>query len=296
MTSAFFSPAAGLRETALRRWLLLIMAVLTWTTVGTLLTAVAYLVWPEPRAVWQEYVANFIAFVPLFCLLLLMPKILGRPSMTAITSVSKIRWSLVWLGFWSWGLMLVAETLSKLIRNPSEIELTFPGLAYVWPFLISLMLLPLQTSSEELLFRGAIPQALTSIFRNPIVVLIVSGVLFGAAHLSNPEAQKQPFISLVGYSVTGIGWGWVTYKTAGLELAIGAHTVNNFYALLIVGYSNSAIQGSAIWTTPEVNMKESTITNLLMMGIWLIALRSKLRAEAAPPQPAASLTKNETSE
>lgn len=279
MISHFYSPTSGSRETSLRKWLLLIAGVFTWTITGVLLTAVAYLVWPEPRELWQEYIASFSAFIPLFLLLLLTPKILGRPVLTALTSASRVRWSLIWLGFWSWGLLLVGETLIKLIRNPGEIEFTFPGVSYLWPLLVCLILLPIQTSSEELLFRGAIPQTLTTIFRNPVVVVVVSGVLFGAAHLSNPEAQKQPLVSLIGYSVAGIGWGWVTYKTAGLELAIGAHTVNNFYGLLIVGYSNSAIAGSAIWTTPEVNMQESTIMSLIMMAIWIFALRKTLQSQ-----------------
>ena len=115
--------------------------------------------------------------------------------------------------------------------------------------------------------------------RNPITIVVASGVLFGAAHLSNPEAQQDPLISLVGYSLADIGWGWVTYKSGGLELAIGAHTINNFYALLIVGYSNSAIAGAAIWTTPEVDMKESTISSLIMMGIWIFALRRVWRTK-----------------
>jgi membrane protease YdiL (CAAX protease family) len=273
MSAEFFNPTPGTREKPIRKWLLLIAGILTWTITGVVLTAIAYLIWPAPRQVWQEYIGSFSAFLPLFLLLLVTPKFLGRPALTAITTSKKVRWNLVWIGFWSWGLLLIAETFVKRLRNPSDIDFNAPGISYLWPLLVCLFLLPIQTSSEELLFRGAIPQTLTTIFRNPKIVVIVSGVIFGAAHLSNPEAQAQPLISLIGYSVAGIGWGWVTYKTAGLELAIGAHTVNNFYGLLIVGYSNSAVVGSSIWTTPEVNMQESTIMSLIMMGIWIFALR-----------------------
>lgn len=279
MVSNFFSPTAGTREKPLRNWILLVTGILTWTVAGVVITAVIYLYWPEPRAIWQEYIASFAAFIPLFLLLIITPKILGRPVITAFTTTKKFRWKLVWLGIWSWGLLLVGETIFKWIREPGEIEFVFPGISYLWPLLVSLILLPIQTSSEELLFRGAIPQTLSTIFRNPVVVLVVSGVLFGAAHLSNPEAQQKPLISLIGYSVAGIGWGWVTYKSAGLELAIGAHTINNFYALLIVGYGNSAIAGASIWTTPEVDMQVSTISNLIMMGIWIFALRRTLNAK-----------------
>ena len=277
MSSNFLSPSAGSREKSFRKWVLLISCIFTWTVSGTVITAVFYLFWPDPRKIWQEYIANFSAFIPLFLLLTVMPKILGRPIITAFTSAQKFRWNLVWLGIWSWGALLVGETLFKVIKEPSTIHFVFPGISYFWPLLVSLFLLPIQTSSEELLFRGAFPQTLTTLLRNPIAVVVVSGILFGAAHLSNPEAQQNPLISLVGYSVAGIGWGWITYKSGGLELAIGAHTINNFYALLIVGYSNSAITGSSIWITPEVDMRISTISNLIMMSIWIFAVRRSLR-------------------
>lgn len=280
MPANFFSPAAGTREKTLRKWILLVTGTLTWTVAGVALTALAYLYWPEPRALWQEYVANFAAFVPLFLLLAITPKILGRPVITAFTSTKRFRWNLVWLGTWSWGLLLVGETIVKWIREPADIDYVFPGISYLWPLLVSLCLLPIQTSSEELLFRGAIPQTLSTIFRNPVLVVVISGVLFGAAHLANPEAQEKPLVSLVGYSAAGIGWGWVTFKSAGLELAIGAHTVNNFYALLIVGYDNSAIAGASIWSTPAVDMQVSSISNLVMMGIWILVLRSTLSADS----------------
>lgn len=279
MFSSFISPTAGSREKPFRKWMLLITGILVWSIAGTLITAVIYLYWPEPRQLWQEYIASFSAFIPLFILLLITPRILGRSTITALTSTKKFRWSLVWLGIWSWGLLLVGETIFKWIMEPSDIEFVFPGISYLWPLLVGLILLPLQTSSEELLFRGAIPQTLSTMFRNPVVVVVVSGVLFGAAHLSNPEAQQNPLVALAGYSVAGIGWGWVTYKSGGLELAIGAHTINNFYALFIVGYGNSVIAGASIWTTPEVDMQVSTISNLVMMGIWIYILRRTWAAE-----------------
>lgn len=191
MFSNFFSPPPGPREKPLRKWILLVTGFLTWAVVGVALTAVIYLYWPEPRSNWQEYIASFAAFIPLFLILIITPKILGRPVITAFTSSRKFRWKLVWLGIWSWGLLLVGETVVKVIREPNGIDYVFPGISYLWPLLVSLVLLPIQTSSEELLFRGAIPQTLSTIFRNPVVVVVVTGILFGAAHLSILRHRKN---------------------------------------------------------------------------------------------------------
>ena len=97
-------------------------------------------------------------------------------------------------------------------------------------------------------------------------------MFFGLPHLSNPEANSQIVVSLIGYTLTGIGWGWATYKSGGLELAIGAHIVNNIYALTIVGYDNSAVSASSILKTNELNMTISTISSLIMLIIWIAIL------------------------
>jgi len=54
-------------------WLLLVVGIITWTFTGVVLTGIAYLIWPKSRALWQEYVANFCAFLTLFVHLLITP-------------------------------------------------------------------------------------------------------------------------------------------------------------------------------------------------------------------------------
>ena len=182
---------------------------------------------------------------------------------------------------WTWGLLLIGETAVKMITSFNKLEVTFRPETFLPTLLVSLVLLPIQTASEEMLFRGALPQNLSRHLRQPIVVVILSSVLFGAAHLMNPEALSRPIISLLAYSAVGFGWGLVTQKSGGLELAIGAHTINNFYGLFVVGYRNSAIRGSSIWMLPNINMVESMILSIIMVMIWIVMLRGALRDRTA---------------
>jgi len=264
-------------KTSFVGWILLAVGIITWTITGVVLTGIAYLIWPEPRALWQEYVANFCAFLPLFVHLMITPKLMGMPVRTAFTSTPTFRWKYVWLGMWTWGLLLIGETAVKMITSFNKLEVTFRPETFLPTLLVSLVLLPIQTASEEMLFRGALPQNLSRHIRQPIVVVILSSVLFGAAHLMNPEALSRPIISLLAYSAVGFGWGLVTQKSGGLELAIGAHTINNFYGLFVVGYRNSAIRGSSIWMLPNINMVESMILSIIMVMIWIVMLRGALR-------------------
>lgn len=277
----FFRPTPGKYEKTWTKIVFLLLAIIAWSILGTIITAVAYMSWPSPRQAWQEYIAGFGAFIPLFALMFLLPLLQGRPARTAITGEPRLRWKLIWVGLWTWGVLLVAESAIKFVINPASFTFSFDLNSYFLPFIICLLLLPIQTSSEELLFRGAIPQALAGFLKNPLIVVVISGLLFGAAHMANPEAQADPVISLIGYSVTGIGWGWVTYRTVGLELAIGAHTINNFFGLLIVGYSNSAIISSSIWSTPSLDMTTSTISSIIMMTLWIIMVRRYFQPKEA---------------
>jgi membrane protease YdiL (CAAX protease family) len=264
-------------KTSFVGWLLLVVGIITWTFTGVVLTGIAYLIWPEPRALWQEYVANFCAFIPLFVHLLITPKLMGMPVRTAFTYTPTFRWKFVWLGMWTWGLLLICETVVKMVTSVNRLEVTFRPETFLPTLLVSLILLPIQTASEEMLFRGVLSQNLSRHIRQPIVVAMLSSVLFGAAHLMNPEALSRPIISLLAYSAVGFGWGWVTHKSGGLELAIGAHTINNFYGLFVVGYRNSAITGSSIWMLPNINMVESMILSVIMAMIWVVMLGGALR-------------------
>ena len=178
---------------------------------------------------------------------------------------------------WTWGLLLLGETIVKMITGFNKLDVTFRPETFLPTLLVSLVLLRIQTASKEMLFRGALPQNLYLHIRKPVVVVILSSVLFGAAYLMNPEALSRLIISLLAHSAVRFGWRLVDQKSGELELAIGAHTINNFYELFFVGYQNSAIRGSSIWVLPNINMVESMILNIIMVMIWVVVLRGALQ-------------------
>ena len=273
---SFYSP----EDRKNRRWIALVLIVVTfliWSISGSVLTAIAFMIWPEPRSPWQELLANCIAFLPLFVLLSLLPLMLRRKLTTTFTSNRTIRYGLVFAGMWTWGLLLVAESIYKFAVSPSTFILTFQVEEFVPALLVAIVFVTIQATSEEMLFRSAIPKAVGSFTRNPLVIIGLSSLLFGLPHLSNPEAANQIWVSLLAYSLTGAAWGWISYRSGGIELAIGAHVINNIYGLVLVGYDNSAVTTASIFKTPELDMTQSLVQNAIMLGLWVFWLsKSKL--------------------
>jgi len=92
--------------------------------------------------------------------------------------------------------------------------LIYPG-RYVWtlnltrflPFLfLALFFIPIQTSAEELFFRGYLLQEIGLRSRNIWVLSCISGLLFGLPHLLNPEATVN--FPLLGFYYFAFGFSW----------------------------------------------------------------------------------------
>ncbi len=116
------------------------------------------------------------------------------------------------------------------------------------PFLIlaaiALIMVPLQTSFEEYLFRGYLMQGLGVMAGNRWVPLIITSVIFGGLHMWNPEVEKLGYIIMFYYIGTGLLLGIMTLMDEGLELALGFHAGNNLVGALLV---------TADWTAFETN-------------------------------------------
>ena len=95
-------------------------------------------------------------------------------------------------------------------------------------FLIaSLILVPLQCTAEEFVYRGLIMQTFGSWFKIPVVAILLQAILFSVSHGYNS-------LGLVEIFVSGIVFGFLTWKTNGIEVSSAMHTANNFAISLFV--------------------------------------------------------------
>jgi membrane protease YdiL (CAAX protease family) len=114
-------------------------------------------------------------------------------------------------------------------------------------FFIAIFLLPIQTSCEEILFRSYILQGIKMRTKKNSVAVLISGLMFGAIHIGNPEIAKIGYHIIVYYMLVGVFLALISLFDNGIELALGYHAANNVFAALMITNNWQAFQTNAVF-------------------------------------------------
>lgn len=192
---------------------------------------------------------NLIPFALFLGALLLWVKYIHQQTVTSLTTArSKINWNRLFFSFGLWSLFLIGTTFIAYLIAPEDFQLNFQLKPFLFMLLIVILLIPLQTSFEEYLFRGYLMQGIGIAAKNRWLPLILTSFVFGIMHISNPEVDKMGPLILVYYIGTGLFLGIITLMDDGMELALGFHAANNLIGCILVTSSYSALQTHAILT------------------------------------------------
>lgn len=162
------------------------------------------------------------------------------------TSRTKIDWKRVFFSFGLWSLFTIVTTVVSYYSAPDDFIVNFKPKEFVIFVVLALLLIPLQTSFEEYLFRGHMLQGLGLATKTRWVPLLVTSFLFGMMHIANPEVEKLGMVIMFYYIGTGLFLGILTLMDEGLELALGFHAANNLVGALLVTSDWSAFQTHSI--------------------------------------------------
>jgi hypothetical protein len=174
--------------------------------------------------------------------------VVHRQSFTALTtSRKKVDWKRVFFMFAFWGIVSGSLILISVYTTPEIYEYNLDWNKFIPLLIVALIMLPLQTSFEEYLFRGQLMQGLGIATKTRWIPFIVTSVLFGLMHAANPEVEKLGMGVMVFYIGTGLLLGAMTLMDEGLELALGFHAANNIIAALMVTSSWTALQTDSIY-------------------------------------------------
>jgi len=175
-------------------------------------------------------------------------KYIHKRSFTSlVTSRKKIDWQRFWFAFVLWGSISVITIYVGILISPEDYVWNFKPIPFFTLLIVSFLFIPLQTSFEELLFRGYLMQGLGILVKNKWFPLLFTSIVFGLLHGANPEVEKLGYISMVFYIGTGLLFGITTLMDEGTELSLGLHAANNIVAAFFVTTTWTVFQTDALY-------------------------------------------------
>jgi uncharacterized protein len=229
----------------------------------------------------MDPIVTYIAFnaghvVLVVALFLVVPFIHGRKFLSLITPERRFNWSRLAVSLALWFGLTAVITLVDYLLHPSTYRVTFNPVRFLIFLPIALILTPLQTSGEELFFRGYLMQGLGLHTRNRVVLVVAVGVLFMLPHLLNPEMAAGFLPMALYYFSVGAFLAWVTVRSNSLEYALGIHAGASLFSILIANYDKSVMPSESIfycsvldpWNALICFLIVSAVFSLVMLGPW----------------------------
>ncbi len=218
----------------------------------------------------KDLLSNMAVFVCIFWALVLNIRIFCKTSMRSFFFGKgrkiDVR-STVIIG----ALYLLGMTLAQLLSLKNITCDGQPVLIVIINFVFCLLLVWMQTSAEEIVFRGIF---LRIPFKNEIPKLsrgllaaVVSSLLFMAGHLYNPEVTTQSGTSVIlaasVYFLSGFLMFVSNLLIGGMEAGLLIHLINNFFCFFFVRAEVTALMTPAIF----VDHTENNIGLIQLFGV-----------------------------
>jgi len=225
-----------------------------------------------------EFVAiNLSIIMMLAGLVVAMRLIHRRPLMSLVTGEAGIDWARIARGAWIWAVIGLATAAAEHLLYPGRYYFSFSAERFYAFAAVALLLTPVQTATEELVFRGYVMQGLGLVVKRPAAVAVLSAAIFALPHLLNPEVQQHGVLLLgASYFVIGLLLAVVTLRDGRLELAIGLHAANNLLLVLVANYEGSVLASESIFTARELDPAYSLATlsiGALVFYAWFFGRR-----------------------
>lgn len=167
--------------------------------------------------------------------------------------------------FLLWGGINAFIILLTVVLNPEEVLWNFDAAKFALLFVIAVIMVPIQTSFEEYVFRGYLMQGLGLASKTNWFPLLFTSVAFGLLHLSNPEVETLGYGIMLFYIGTGLLLGIITLMDEGIELSLGFHASNNLITALMVTTDWTAFRTHALF-------KDCSQPNLMMPLLAMLVL------------------------
>lgn len=223
-----------------------------------------------------------VQLIPFIILLLFLlfavRKLHNRPILSLFTSRPEIDIKRIVFAFFTWSVFLFIS-LFLAMQTGADLKWNFNPNTFIMLVGISFFIIPLQTTFEELFFRGYLIQSFGRRFKAPVFPILISGVIFGLLHYSNPEVEVLGIGILGYYILTGLFTSLMAVMDEGVELGIGFHAANNIFGCLIVTNQWQVFQTDALWidmSKPKIGI-DLVITLFVLFPLMLFVFSKKYK-------------------
>ena len=207
----------------------------------------------DPMDIFKTIPSNLRLFLLLLSFAFVVPgiwlvvkKLHDLPIMSVLSSRKKIDLERVLYAFMLWGTIVSAFVFLEYSLNSDNYVFNFKVKEFLILAVIAILFIPIQTSVEEIVFRGYLMQGFGHWLNSRFMALFLTSTVFGSLHLANPEITALGFEFVILYITVGFVLGIMTLMDDGLELALGFHAANNLIAALLVTADWTVFQTESI--------------------------------------------------
>ncbi|MEP6802924.1 MAG: CPBP family intramembrane glutamic endopeptidase [Flavobacterium sp.] len=167
--------------------------------------------------------------------------------LSVTTSRSKVDWKRIGFSFVLWSFFSILSFAALYFKSPENFIWNFKLIPFLILVVVGSILIPIQTSTEEYVFRGYLMQGFANLAQNRWFPLMMTSLIFGSMHVFNPEVAKMGYVIMFYYIGTGLFLGVITLMDEGIELALGFHAANNLVGALLVTSDWSVFQTHSLF-------------------------------------------------
>lgn len=198
--------------------------------------------------------------------------------LVSLTAFESFNWKKLFFSFFVWLAMSAIIDGTFYFMDPTNYEFHFAGKEFWILLAISLLIIPIQTSFEELLFRSYLMQSIGMISAYRIVPFMITSVAFGLMHIMNPEIGEYGYIVLIQYIGIGFLLGLLTILSDSTELALGLHAANNIYGSIFVSFKGSALTTDSLFYSKEMDVSlSSMLFSIAIMVLFYFIMNKKYK-------------------
>jgi len=189
-----------------------------------------------------------ISFAFAFAGIYFVLKYLHHQTLLSVTTSRKaVDWKRIFFSFFLWSFFTILSFVVVYLNAPENFVWNFKLVPFLILLVVGAILIPIQTSTEEYIFRGYLMQGFANLALNRWFPLMMTSLIFGLMHIFNPEVAKMGYVIMVYYIGTGLFLGVITLMDEGIELALGFHAANNLIGALLVTSDWSVFQTHSIF-------------------------------------------------